>query len=124
LYFCSEPADNGIFERLLFISERTEKMVADTRHYHSGAARRFIDRWRFIGSGPVYLFIVLNENEKRNHNAYCNNCRFPLSFFFAKKLLAGNYRNGHLFARIFHTTLGGTDSPGMDGAGENIGLGQ
>lgn len=106
MYFCSESADNGIFKRLLFISERTEKMVADTRHYYSGTTRRFTCRWRLIGTGPVYLFIVLNENEKRKHNTDRNNRRFPSSFLFTKKLLAGDYRNGHLFACVFHTALG------------------
>jgi hypothetical protein len=99
-------------------------MVAYTRHYYSGSARCFTDRWRLISTGPVYLFIVLNENEKRNHNTDCNNRRFLNSFPFAEKLLAGNYCNGHLFARILHPMVGGSYSQGMDGAGENPGLDQ
>jgi len=99
-------------------------MVADTRHYYTCIARRFTDCWRFIGTGSVYLFIILNETEKRNHIPDRNNSRFLNSFLFAKKLLAFSYRNGHLFACVFHTLVGCFNSPGMDGAGENAGLGQ
>jgi len=99
-------------------------MVADSRHHYSRPARCFTDCWRFIGTGSVYLFIILNEIEKRNHIPDRNSSRFLNSFFFAKKLLACSYRNGHLFACVFHTLLGCFDSPGMDGTGENIGLDQ
>jgi hypothetical protein len=124
LYFCSESADNGIFKRLVFISERTEKMVADTGHYYSCFAWRFINSWWLIGIGPIYIFLVLNENKKRNHNTDSNNRRFPYSFLFTKKLLAGYYCNGYLFTGIFHSAMVSADSQGMDGDGENIGLDQ
>jgi len=99
-------------------------MVADTGNNNTCFNQHIISAWWLISAGAIYLLIVLNKNEKRNHIIDCYYRRFLNYFISLQKLLAGNYRNGHLFAGIFRSGMGITNSKRLDGFGAYIGLDQ